>query len=414
MITEKDIEEVHDIALASEAEVESLLTRLLSQVTDNVEGCRQAIPLVHEAMVNAGLSVDLHHAAAGASESFPILIGWVGPRSVSPDVMLCAHLDTSPAGPGWNRNPLGENHSEYVFGRGAAVSKSDIAVYIHAAKAARHGLRKRPDISIAVAVTCDEGSGGDCGAGYLLGTMGLRPRMAICAGVSDVVTIAHNGCVQLKLQLTGTACHQSLVPSREDAMRHAALVCKSLYDYADELAQRSSAVPGLIHPTLNITRVAGGSAFGMSPREVEIWIDRRVLPDEQLADAYHDILIRIRATQAGTDVNTNIETVRLAEPMRPLEAARAFVHCLQNEAQIALGKNLKEQGSTLYTDARWFSASGIPTVMFGAGEADIKLSGANGSDERIAKRCLREGVVVLSRALTQYCLQTSGDKPWQR
>ena len=98
----------------------------------------------------------------------------------------------------------------------------------------------------------------------------------------------------------------------------------------------------------------------------------------------------------------------MAEPMRPVESAKTLVRILQNEAELAFGKTLKAQGSTLYTDARWFSTAGIPTVMFGAGEADIKISGANGSDERIPKRCLREGVVILARTLVRYCSQTGG------
>jgi acetylornithine deacetylase/succinyl-diaminopimelate desuccinylase-like protein len=408
VISATDVATVHDLALASEASIESLLFALLSQATDSLDGCRQAIPVVHQALASAGLSVDVHFAPAPGTGGFPILIGWSGPRCISPDIILCAHLDTSPPGLGWSRNPLGEDHEEFVFGRGAVVSKSDIAVFIHAAKAARQGLKDLPHVSIAVAITCDEGSGGCYGAAYLLGALGLRPRMAVFAGVSDVVTVAHNGCVQLKVKLTGTACHQSLLPSREDAMRHTTAICESLYAQADELMARPSAIPGLAHPTLNITKVVGGSAYGMSPRDVEIWIDRRVVPDEQLDSARDEIVSRIRALQVKTDVKTEIEVVRMAEPMRPVESAKTLVRILQNEAELAFGKTLKAQGSTLYTDARWFSTAGIPTVMFGAGEADIKISGANGSDERIPKRCLREGVVILARTLVRYCSQTGG------
>ena len=98
----------------------------------------------------------------------------------------------------------------------------------------------------------------------------------------------------------------------------------------------------------------------------------------------------------------------MAEPMRPVESAKAFVKLLQGEAEMAFDKKLNVQGSTLYTDARWFSSAGIPTVMFGAGEADIKLSGANGSNERIPKRCLREGVAILARAIVRYCSEVDG------
>ena len=402
---------VHDVALQSETEIESLLLALLSYPTDSLEGCRRAMPLIKEALANAGLAVESHSCGFAEEQSFPILIGWLGQRSARPDLLLCAHLDTSPPGSGWSRNPLGEDYDGFIFGRGAVVSKSDIAVFIYAAKAARQFLQDLTDVSIAVAVTCDEGSGGDHGAAYLLDSLKLRPRMAILAGVSDVITIAHNGCVQLKVKLTGTACHQSLVPAREDAMRHATAICASLYAHADELAQRRSSIFGLAHPTLNVTKITGGSAFGMSPRDVEIWIDRRVNPDEDINVVRDDIISHIASLQTHTDVQMDIDIIRLAEPMRPSESVTAFVRLLQNEAKLAFGKSLEAQGSPLYTDARWFSNAGIPTIMFGAGESDIKVSGANGSDERVPKRCLREAVVILASALVNYCSGTArGDR----
>ncbi|MGE0008346.1 MAG: M20 family metallopeptidase [Parvibaculaceae bacterium] len=408
MISEPDIGAVHGLAAQSEAGIEALLLALLAHATDSLEGCRKAVPIVRDALASAGLDVEVHSSGGAGAPHFPILVGWCGRRTVTPDMLLCAHLDTSPPGQGWSRNPLGEDSGEFIFGRGAVVSKSDVAVFIHAVKAARQFLKDLPDVSVAVAITCDEGSGGDHGAAHLLEPLGLRPRMAVFAGVSDAVTIAHNGCVQLKIKLTGTACHQSLVPRREDAMRHATAICESLYAHADELAARPGSIPGLAHPTLNVTRVTAGSAFGMSPRDVEIWVDRRVLPDEELDAARDEVLSRITALAAQTDVRTEVSVVRMAEPMRPADSAKAFVRLLQDEAELAFGKTLEAQGSTLYTDARWFSNAGIATVMFGAGEADVKTSGANGSNERIPKRCLREGAVILARTIVRYCLQTSG------
>lgn len=401
--SESSVDLAHAVAKRSDPDVKSLLLALLSRATDTPKGCSEAAYIVDEALKSAGLRVEWHVATSVGGERFPVLIGWVGKQSSSPAVLLCAHLDTSPPGEGWTRSPYGEEYDGHIFGRGAVVSKSDVAVFIHAAKAAAETLRNTSDVSLAVVITCDEGSGGDHGIAYVLHQLALRPRVAIFAGVSEVVTIAHNGCVQFKVRLVGTACHQSLVRPREDAMRHATAICEAVYVLSEKLAQRNCSVPGIAFPTVNITKVVGGGAFGMSPREVEIWIDRRVTPDESLETARDEISELIAQLESRTDVRTEIEVVRMAEPMRPSPSQQEIVRILQSEAKLAFGKQLRALGSTLYTDARWYSNAGIPTVMFGAGEADIRVSGANGSDERVPERCLGEATVILARSLVAFC-----------
>lgn len=398
-----DLRCAHEQASQSEAAVKSLLLTLISRATETPRLCSEVAPIVRDALEAAGLTVEEHFPQSGNQERFPILLGWAGQRSTKPDILLCAHLDTSPAGEGWSRNPYGEEHDGFIFGRGSVVSKSDVAVFIHAASAAHVAMGGKEDISLVVAITSDEGSGGEYGAAYILEELGLRPRVAVFAGVSDVVTIAHNGCVQVKILLVGASCHQSLLQPREDAMRHATTICAALYAVSDEIAGRCSAIPGISSPTLNITKVVGGHGFGMSPRVVEIWVDRRVIPDESVNAARDELLDRILSLRSMTDVRTEVDVVRIAEPMRPSKSQDHFVQLLQNEAYVAFGKTLRAQGSTLYTDARWFSNAGIPTVMYGAGEADIKVSGANGNDERIPERCLREATVILARAIVRYC-----------
>lgn len=125
------------------------------------------------------------------------------------------------------------------------MSKSDIAMYLNVLGVLRSELASLEHISIAFAVTCDEGSGGDNGAGYLLQSMKLRPGLAIFSGISDAVTVAHNGCIQLKIQLQGAACHQSLVPSSGDTIRQVSIIADGVYSYAETLKGVASTIPGL-------------------------------------------------------------------------------------------------------------------------------------------------------------------------
>lgn len=383
--------------------VVALVCDLVRHETHQPAQCMAATRGIEAVLRAEGFEVERHEPPDERGEPLPTVLGWLGPRTQAPDVLLCAHIDTSPAGTGWTRAPFGaEIVVGRIYGRGAVVSKSDIACFIHAASAAH---RAAPVGTIAVAVTSDEGSGGDFGAAFLLDRLGLRPALAILPGFTDVITVAHNGCVQVKVKVVGTACHQSIVPPHEDAMRRASGICADIYAHADRLAGPGRVDVGQVTPTLNVTRVTGGTVFGMAPGEVEIWIDRRVTPDETLAEAQAELDRILTSSRAPGGTTVSSETVRLAEPMRPSSGQQPFVKILGEESEAITGQTPPTGTSTLYTDARWFSNAGIPTVMFGAGESDIKVSRANGGDERVPVQALRDATAILARAITRHLLE---------
>ena len=397
------IGEAHALAAANKKRALSLLIALVRQPTYEPAQCADIFPLVRSTMADLGFDIEEHGPKNSSGNTLPVIIGWLGPRSLQPDVLLCAHADTSPAGEGWTRQAFdAERDGGMVFGRGAACSKSDVSVFIHAALSAFVPLSHRHQPSIAVAITCDEGSGGDLGAAFILNGLGIRPALAVFPGVTDVVTVAHSGCVQLKVRITGAACHQSLLPMQEDAMRRVAAICSAIYAHANALSEHGSASAGVGNPTLSITRIVGGDEFGMAPREVEIWIDRRTTPDENLIEARDEIISIVGAASDALETDLDYEVVRMAEPMRPSPKQRRFTALLCEEARAAVGTSLTTGCSSLYTDARWFSNAGIPTLMYGAGESDIRVSGANGADERVPEQCLDVATILIARAIVRF------------
>src|SRR4030095_3038457 len=80
-----------------------------------------------------------------------------------PVIALNAHGDVVPPGEGWTRDPYGAAESGgAIYGRGAAVSKSDFASYVFALlalKAAPDGLNG----TIELHLTYDEEGGGFVG-----------------------------------------------------------------------------------------------------------------------------------------------------------------------------------------------------------------------------------------------------------
>jgi acetylornithine deacetylase/succinyl-diaminopimelate desuccinylase-like protein len=376
-----------------------LTERLIQVPTFETVRCADAMVHVHHYLERAGFEVTTHLPRNELGEAFPIVVGTLGGSTNRPDALLCAHIDTSPPGEGWTKQPFGaERDGGLIFGRGAAVSKSSIGVFAAAAAAAWDGAVSLPRrAATAVAVTSDEGRGGDLGVGYLLRDLGYRPSIAIFPGVADAITITHHGCIQLKVTVTGTACHQSLLPEDEDAMRFVTRLCSTTYALSP--APLKPGASGLPMPSVNVTKIIGGTDFGMAPRQVEVWIDRRVSPLESTEHALADLNKTIEESRQEFSGRVDCQLVRKAEPMRASERQTPFVSVLKRAASQGHGIDLPTIGSTLYTDARWFSGVGIPTLMYGPAESDIKKSGANGVDERVSIDLIEKSATVLARAL---------------
>jgi acetylornithine deacetylase/succinyl-diaminopimelate desuccinylase-like protein len=67
-----------------------------------------------------------------------------------------------------------------------------------------------------------------------------------------------------------------------------------------------------------------------------------------------------------------------------------------------MGERIGAKGVPLYTDARHYTAAGIPTVLYGAGPHSIEEANAHRADERLPLGDLHKATVVV--ALTLYDL----------
>lgn len=386
----------------SVAELTKLAQRLIATPTFLPEQAINAIEIVSASLQEEGFEVERYAPVSEDGVERPFVLGWLGPRTKTPHVLLCAHIDTSPAGEGWAHAPFGATQQDgYLYGRGAAVSKSDAACFIHSSAAAWRAAEKCTGGTIVVAVTSDEGAGGDLGAAHILNELKIRPKVAIFPGSTDALGIAHNGCVQFRARIHGASSHQSSLPPAEDAMRAAVRICADIYAEADRLTLDTSKV-GFLPPTLNITKVIGGTVFGMAPSEVEIWVDRRVTPAEDI-ESVRCGLAELLSAHAGKDLTElDLELVRLASPMRSMPEQGHFLSLLRDQAKVVSGRELKDIESPLYTDARWYSGADIPTIMYGAGESDIRASGVNAANERVPLDYLHEATNVLAQAMARF------------
>ena len=116
-----------------------------------------------------------------------------------PVIALNAHGDVVPPGDGWTAEPYGaEIRAGAMYGRGVAVSKSDIATYAFALKALIEGGSPPRKGTIELHITYDEEAGGFLGPAWLVEQEISSPDLVICAGFGQSVVTGHNGVVTLR------------------------------------------------------------------------------------------------------------------------------------------------------------------------------------------------------------------------
>ena len=200
-----------------------------------------------------------------------------------PTVALNAHGDVVPPGEGWTHGPYsGEVVGGKLYGRAAAVSKSDFATYTFALRALK-ALAMHEDAlagQVELHFTYDEEFGGELGPGWLLQHGLTQPDLLIAAGFSYQVVTAHNGCLQMEVTLQGLASHAAYPETGIDALQAATKLLAALYEHNTLLRERRSAVAGITHPYLNVGRIEGGSNTNVVPGKVVIKLDRRMIPEE--------------------------------------------------------------------------------------------------------------------------------------
>ena len=110
-------------------------------------------------------------------------------------VALNAHGDVVPPGEGWTQEPYGAQIVDgNLFGRAAAVSKSDFATFTFALRALE-AVAKPAQGSVELHFTYDEEFGGILGPGWLLKNKLTKPDLMVAAGFSYEEVTAHNGCL---------------------------------------------------------------------------------------------------------------------------------------------------------------------------------------------------------------------------
>ena len=387
----------------------AFLAALVRQPSDNPPGdCGPHAKVTAELLEGLGFEVERHPVPAAAvaengMTSATNLVVRLRFGSGGPVVALNAHGDVVPPGDGWSKDPYGaEIEDGWMYGRGAAVSKSDIATYAFAmlalkqAEAPLHG-------TVELHVTYDEEAGGAIGPELLLSQGISEPDFVICAGFSHGVVTAHNGCLHLEVEVLGKSAHAAQPENGHDALVAATAILNALYAHREEYRAVTSDVEGIGSPSLVVGLIEGGVNTNVVPDRVRFRLDRRMIPEEDPqaveAELRQVIADAIASADHVTGIEANVRCILLALPFGPVPGADRLAEILCARASEVLGEAVPALGVPLYADARHYAAAGVPTVMYGAGPRTLLEANAHRADERVPLDRLLAATKVVALSL---------------
>ena len=313
---------------------------------------------------------------------------------------LNAHGDVVPPGEGWTHDPYGAEIADgQLYGRAAAVSKSDFATYVFATRALET-LRPQLSGGVELYFTYDEEFGGTLGPGWLLEQGLAKCDLLVAAGFSYQVVTAHSGCLQMEVTVHGRMGHAAVPDTAIDALQGVVAILNALYARNAAYKQVRSGVAGIVHPYINVGRIEGGTNTNVVPGTVVLKLDRRMIPEEDpvlVEQEIRDTIAQAAATRTG--IRVDIRRLLLAYPLKPLPGNAPLVDAIRRHASELFGEEIPVCGTPLYTDARLFSERGIPAVIYGAGPRTVLESNAKRADEHLDLEDLRKATKVIARSL---------------
>jgi len=300
------------------------------------------------------------------------------------------HLDVVPISKpdGWSVDPWeGKIINSKILGRGAADMKGNIAAVISAACILADSSVKLSGDWI-LAFTADEETGGEMGAEYLVKN-GILSGDACIVGEPTSLTklgVGEKGVLWLKVKAEGKPVHAGVSFLGDNAIEKLYQFLTKLHKIEKIKRKHSKEIDKILsiiiseskrlkntefskrffqrvmnRLVMNVGMMRGGEKINIVPSSAEAIVDIRILPGmthETVMEEIKEILkdSRIQGISFETVLTADSSYQNIDNP---------FVNFMKDT--VSKGINIKP---TLYmipgfTDARFFRAKGIPTVIYG-------------------------------------------------
>lgn len=368
-----------------------LLARLVAFDTTSHRSNLGIIDFIEDYLNRHGVASRRVVSSDGEKSSLYATIGPGGEGGVA----LSGHTDVVPVdGQTWTSDPFTMRIADgRYYGRGTADMKGFIAAVLASTSDFKRRKLKTP---IHYAFSYDE-EVGCLGVRPMIAELGKdlpKPRMVIVGEPTSMhVVDAHKGPLRWLVEVKGRAAHSSMAPLGVNAITYAARLIAELERIEHELKTVLNARFDPPYPTLQVTKLEGGTASNIVPISCTFGFEVRALPGldpdtierrlRKFADT--ECLPEMRATAPESEISiTRTNTVT------PFGADRA-------SDVVALALKLTGQNEThtvsFATEAGLFQDAGAPAVVCGPGD----IAQAHTADEWIAESEIAKCMAFLKR-----------------
>lgn len=297
------------------------------------------------------------------------------PGSATEACNLYFHVDTVPAGDGWNYPPLALTQAEgKLIGRGAADMKGTIVATLAAIRAAqRHGLVLK--FNPVLLLCTDEEGGLYPGVRYLAEQKLFAGHMLSFNG--GAVPRIWGGCfgsIDLKICITGRSAHSGDPVGGINAIEESLPLMNALHALKHDVEQRASAMPAPPHfegrpltSRLTLAAAQGGGKGSTIPARFELLVNRRYSPEEPFERVFKELtgcIIQAMKDSAALSVEYHLigHLAPVSDPTGP--------HWPRWLAALGQGfgfhaNDFAVWGSSTSSDMGWVQQAGIQEILLG-------------------------------------------------
>jgi len=292
-------------------------------------------------------------------------------KAKGPVIAFNAHVDTVGVGEraNWKSDPFKALvKGGLIHGLGAGNCKGSMAVQIWLAEEiARCGGPAKGELIFTF--VADEENLGPDGMEFLRKSGKVRPDALILgAQTENNLIVAERGVMWARITTKGRAAHAGNPSAGDNAILRMMRLVGALNSYYDKALARR--VSGAMKSTVNIGMFHGGHNTNVVPSACTVEIDRRLLPNEKVKDAFKElksVIDGVREPKGTYAVEFLTGTNGFFAPENG-----AAVGAFEVAVKAKTGRKVKFLNATGVSDGRYYADDGIEIINFGPG------SGAQG------------------------------------
>jgi succinyl-diaminopimelate desuccinylase len=307
------------------------------------------------------------------------------------------HYDVVPAQSREQFQPLRKEH--FLFGRGSCDMKGGIVAMLYAILALKECGAELSG-RIALTLVPNEETGGEGGSAWLA-TQGRLGRggigMLLAEPTSGVVWSANRGAISLRVRVLGKSAHVGLQHQGENAFERMLQVAARLQKLKQQVEQRTTKFNiGADQARQSILMLggqsAGGANFNVVPEECWFTIDRRINPEEDLAEEKSNLIATLESCRReGIPLEWEVLQEGRSSACREEEP---LGKALARSVRAVTGERPRFEMCPGLLEIRFYAARGVPAYAYGPG----LLSVAHGPNEYVDLRKVIDCAAVYALA----------------